>query len=143
KCAVAFDLGIRKSQGSWILSSDLTVPNHSRTLSRSPLIPRNFQESIQLCGWLQALASENEVARKAAEIPRRTKWTESVRGRFRAVSNLVHGDNGHSPRPKAAVRAAVRRVLRRRGVREEDFDPFLERIMQQAEAIYADWPQAA
>src|SRR5262249_7647928 len=46
----------------------------------------------------------------------------------------------HREDVKAAVRAAVRRVLRRRGIREEDFDPLLERIMQQAEAIYADWP---
>jgi type I restriction enzyme R subunit len=41
----------------------------------------------------------------------------------------------HREDVKAAVRAAVRRILRRRGVREEDFDAFLERIMQQAEAI--------
>ena len=47
------------------------------------------------------------------------------------------------PKRKAAVRAGVRRVLRRQGVREEDFDPFIERIMEQAEAIYANWPEAA
>jgi hypothetical protein len=44
---------------------------------------------------------------------------------------------------RQGVQAAVRRVLRRRGVRKEDFDPFLQWIMQQAEAIYADWPLAA
>jgi hypothetical protein len=31
-----------------------------------------------------------------------------------------------------------KRVLRRRGVKEEDFEPFMIRIMQQAEALYAD-----
>jgi hypothetical protein len=35
------------------------------------------------------------------------------------------------------VKAAVERILRRRNVREEDFDVFLDRIMEQAEAIYA------
>lgn len=49
----------------------------------------------------------------------------------------------HREDVKAAVRAAVRRVLRRRNVKEEDFDPFLDRIIQQAEALYADWPLAA
>jgi type I restriction enzyme, R subunit len=44
----------------------------------------------------------------------------------------------HREDVKAAVRVAVRRVLRRRGVKEEDFEPFLIRIMQQAEALYAD-----
>ncbi len=43
----------------------------------------------------------------------------------------------------AAVRAAVRRVLRKRNVREEDFEPFLERIIKQAEALYGNWPSAA
>jgi type I restriction enzyme, R subunit len=46
----------------------------------------------------------------------------------------------HREDVKAAVRAAVRRVLRRRNVREEDFEPFLGYILVQAEALYADWP---
>ncbi|MBI3465498.1 MAG: DUF3387 domain-containing protein [Planctomycetes bacterium] len=49
----------------------------------------------------------------------------------------------HREDVKAAIRAACRRVLRKRGVREEDIEPFLEHTMQQAEALYADWPLAA
>ncbi len=49
----------------------------------------------------------------------------------------------HREDVKAAVRAAVKRVLRRPGVKEEHFDAFLERIMEQVEAIYARWPVAA
>jgi type I site-specific restriction-modification system R (restriction) subunit len=49
----------------------------------------------------------------------------------------------HREDVKAAVRAAVKRVLRKRGVKDEHFDVFLERIMEQAEAIYATWPVAA
>jgi type I restriction enzyme R subunit len=44
---------------------------------------------------------------------------------------------------KAAVRAAVRRVLLRRGVRAEDLEPFVAGLMAQAEALYKDWPLAA
>jgi type I restriction enzyme, R subunit len=46
----------------------------------------------------------------------------------------------HRSDVKAAVQAAVKRVLRRRGVRAEDFDPFLTYVLSQAEALYADWP---
>lgn len=44
---------------------------------------------------------------------------------------------------KAEIRAAVKRVLRKRDVRAEDFDPLVERIMEQAEALYTNWPLAA
>jgi type I restriction enzyme, R subunit len=49
----------------------------------------------------------------------------------------------HHDDVKAAVRAAFRRVLRRRNIKTEDFDRFLSFIMEQAEALYADWPLAA
>ena len=46
----------------------------------------------------------------------------------------------HREDVQAAVRAAVKRVLRTRGVKPEDFDQFITHIMAQAEALYADWP---
>jgi type I restriction enzyme R subunit len=49
----------------------------------------------------------------------------------------------HRDDVKAEIRAAVKRVLRKRNVRAEDFDPLVERIMEQAEALYSDWPAAA
>jgi type I restriction enzyme R subunit len=49
----------------------------------------------------------------------------------------------HREDVKAEIRAAVKRVLRNRSVRVEDFDSFLERLMAQAVAMYADWPVAA
>jgi type I restriction enzyme R subunit len=49
----------------------------------------------------------------------------------------------HREDVKAAVRAAVKRVLRSRGVKPEDFDPFVTSIMAQAEALYTGWPVAA
>jgi type I restriction enzyme R subunit len=44
---------------------------------------------------------------------------------------------------KATVRSAVKRVLRGRKIKPEDFDQFLNFIMDQAIALYADWPLAA
>ncbi|MBI2528706.1 MAG: type I restriction endonuclease subunit R [Candidatus Rokubacteria bacterium] len=49
----------------------------------------------------------------------------------------------HRDDVKAAVRGAVRRVLRARDVKAEDFEPFLAAVMAQAEALYTDWPLAA
>src|SRR5688500_5152465 len=41
---------------------------------------------------------------------------------------------------RAGVRSAVRMVLRRKKVREEDLEPFLGSVMVQAQALYAEWP---
>lgn len=49
----------------------------------------------------------------------------------------------HRDDVRAAVSTAVKRVLRRRDVREEDFEPFIHKFMEQAQALYADWPLAA
>ena len=49
----------------------------------------------------------------------------------------------HREDVKAAVRAAVRRVLTKQGVKAEDFDRLMPVLMAQAEALYADWPIAA
>ncbi len=49
----------------------------------------------------------------------------------------------HRDAVKAEVRAAVKRVLRRRKVAEEHFDTLLTGIMCQAEALYRYWPAVA
>src|SRR6266498_179522 len=41
---------------------------------------------------------------------------------------------------RAGVRSAVRIVLRKKKVREEDLEPFLGSVMVQAQALYAEWP---
>lgn len=49
----------------------------------------------------------------------------------------------HREDVKAAVRAAVKRVLRARGVQPEHLEDLAGRLMEQAEALYSDWPSAA
>lgn len=49
----------------------------------------------------------------------------------------------HREDVKAAVRAAVRRVLTKQGIKAEDFDRLVPVLMAQAEALYAEWPLAA
>jgi type I restriction enzyme R subunit len=49
----------------------------------------------------------------------------------------------HREDVQAAIRAAVRRALRKRDVSAAEIDTILARVMSQAEALYADWPAAA
>jgi type I restriction enzyme R subunit len=49
----------------------------------------------------------------------------------------------HRDDVRATIRAGVRRILRRRDVKVEDFEPFIEKFMAQAEELYDDWPLAA
>ena len=48
----------------------------------------------------------------------------------------------HRDSVQAAIRSAVKRTLRQRGVKPEDFDRFVEAVMEQAVATFAAWPLA-
>jgi type I restriction enzyme, R subunit len=49
----------------------------------------------------------------------------------------------HRDDVRAAVRTAVKRTLRSRGVKREDFDRFVDAVMAQATVSFAAWPLAA
>jgi type I restriction enzyme R subunit len=49
----------------------------------------------------------------------------------------------HREDVKAAVRAAVKVVLRKRGVTKERLDTLTDKLIVQAEAMFRDWPLAA
>lgn len=55
----------------------------------------------------------------------------------------VDWTKSHRMQAKAAIRASVKKVLRRKNLKKEDFDEFLNRFMEQAEAMWANWPSAA
>ncbi len=44
---------------------------------------------------------------------------------------------------RASIRAAVKRVLRKRKIKADDLEPFVRYIMEQAEALYRSWPMVA
>lgn len=68
-----------------------------------------------------------------------------VREVVQAVKNNLKVDwtKPHRDNVKSGVRAAVRMVLRRRGVQKEHFQFILSRVMDQAEARYEHWPMVA
>ena len=55
----------------------------------------------------------------------------------------VDWTEGHRDDVRSAIRAAVRRVLRRKEIVAEDLEPFIEKFISQAEALYEEWPLAA
>ncbi len=68
-----------------------------------------------------------------------------VRDVVKAVKNSLKVDwtKPHRENVKAEVRVAVKNVLRRKNVRAEQFDFILNRVMEQAAALYEDWPMVA
>jgi len=49
----------------------------------------------------------------------------------------------HREDVKASVKAAVKQVLRRRGVKQEDFEGLTDAVLRQAAAMWKDWPGVA
>ncbi|MBA3343341.1 MAG: type I restriction endonuclease subunit R [Gemmatimonadaceae bacterium] len=83
-----------------------------------------------------------EIRGRAIEMPVLRDIVHDVVGAIKR--NLkVDWTEPHREDVHAAIRAAVRRALRRRDVTAEDIEVMTERVMTQAEALYADWPLAA
>jgi type I restriction enzyme R subunit len=67
---------------------------------------------------------------------------ELVRLIVPSVRENLRPDWTRSPREdvQAGIRAAVKRVLRVKGVKPEDFDLIIARVMEHAQAVYREWP---
>lgn len=68
-----------------------------------------------------------------------------VRDVVKAVRNSLKVDwtKPHREDVKSEVRVAVKNVLRRKNIRAEQFDFILNRVMEQAAALYEEWPLVA
>jgi type I restriction enzyme R subunit len=95
----------------------------------------------------EELAFHDVIALGAPEgVPTGNEWIASlVRDGVKAVKNNLKVDwmRGHRRDVYASVESAVKMVLRRRGVKDEQFRFLQNRLMKQAEALYEDWPLAA
>jgi len=67
---------------------------------------------------------------------------ELVRDIVKSVKKNLKPDwlKSHRENIQAEIRSAVRRVLLAKGVKAEDFDLIIARVMEQAKAIYGSWP---
>jgi type I restriction enzyme R subunit len=93
----------------------------------------------------EELAFYDAVAENLAAIYDQAFLTGLIHDVVQAVKRNLKVDwtEPHRDAVRAEVRAAVRRVLRTRDVGREHFDFVIERVMEQAAALYADWPLAA
>jgi type I restriction enzyme R subunit len=106
---------------------------------------REQQRASELNLAPEELAFYDAVADNLAQLYDQQFLTSLIHDVVQAVKRNLKVDwtEPHRDAVRAEVRAAVRRVLRTREVRREHFDFLIERIMEQAAALYADWPLAA
>jgi len=85
------------------------------------------------------------VAENAASLYDQQFLCDLVREIVQAVKKNLKVDwtKPHREDVKAGVRAAVKAVLRRRGVKAEHLESLTKQVITQAEAMFKDWPLAA
>jgi type I restriction enzyme R subunit len=88
------------------------------------------------------LAFYDAVAAGYAEVYEPSFLRDLVHDVVQALKRTVKVDwlAEHRQQVYAQVRASVRRVLQRRGVRPEDLEPITLRVMEQAAATFKEWP---
>ena len=93
----------------------------------------------------EELAFYDAVAANAATLYDETLLCDIVRDVVQAVKRNLDVDwtKPHREDVKAGVRAAVRSVLLRRGVKAEHLEPLIRNVIAQAEAMFREWPLAA
>jgi len=93
----------------------------------------------------EELAFYDAVTANAETLYDRAFLRDLIHGVVQAIKRNLRVDwtQPHREDVKAEIRSAVKRVLRNRSVRAEDFDQFVDRLMTQAIAQFADWPIAA
>jgi type I restriction enzyme R subunit len=93
----------------------------------------------------EELAFYDAVAENAATIYDEQFLCDLVRDVVQAVKKNLKVDwtKPHREDVKAGVRAAVKTVLRKRGVKAEQLETLTRQVIVQAEAMFKDWPLAA
>jgi type I restriction enzyme R subunit len=91
---------------------------------------------------MDELAFYNAVAVSYSTIYAEQFLRDLIHDVVQTIKRNLHVDwtEPHREDVQAAVKVAVRHVLRRRNVHPEDFDSFLNYFIVQAQALYADWP---
>lgn len=125
---------------------------HNRALQSAEVIQRLVEMAREIRavpGRGQALGlSEEEmafydaVAKGPAQIARSEKLKDITRELTATIKKNLGIDWTDQENVKARIRAAVRRLLRRRGFKPEESEVIVLSVMEQAESLYEDWPAA-
>ncbi|MBX7210653.1 MAG: DUF3387 domain-containing protein [Verrucomicrobiaceae bacterium] len=108
-------------------------------------IDRDAARTKQLNLSPEELAFYDAVAENAATLYDEKFLCDLVRDVVQAVKRNLKVDwtKPHREDVKAGVRAAVRTVLRNRGVKAEHLEALTKQVIVQAEALFREWPLAA
>ena len=108
---------------------------------RRPFCRRTVRRSGGVEGWRVLDA----VAANVANLFDEKTLCDLIRDVVQSVKKNLKVDwtKPHREDVKAGVRAAVKTVLRKRGVKKELLDTLTDKVIVQAEAMFKDWPLAA
>ncbi len=108
-------------------------------------IDRETERTKQLNLSREELAFYDAVSENAATLYDEQFLCDLVRDVVQAVKKNLKVDwtKPHREDVKAGVRAAVKVVLRRRGVKSEHLEALTRQVILQAEAMFKEWPLAA
>ena len=106
---------------------------------------RESERTKELNLSAEELAFYDAVAENSATLYDQKFLCDLVRDVVQAVKKNLKVDwtKPHREDVKAGVRAAVKSVLRKRGVKAEHLDALTRQVIIQAEAMFRDWPLAA
>lgn len=106
---------------------------------------REAERSQKLNLSAEELAFYDAVAQNAVDLYDQQLLCDLVRDVVQVVKRNLRVDwtKPHREDVKAGIRAAVRLVLRRRGIKPEHLEEFTSRVIHQAEAMFKNWPVAA
>ncbi len=121
------------------------VKDHLTTAADGKAYRTKQQRAGELNLAPEELAFYDAVAAKLATVYDQKFLASLIHDVVLAVKRNLKGDwtEPHRDAVQAEVRSAFRRVLRTQEVRREDFEYLVEKIMEQAQALYARWPLAA
>ncbi len=93
----------------------------------------------------EEIAFYDAVAANVASLFDEKTLCDLIREVVKTVKNNLKVDwtKPHREDVKAGVRAAVKNVLRRRGVKKEQLEGLADQVISQAEALFKEWPVAA
>lgn len=108
-------------------------------------IDKEKERTKQLNLSAEELAFYDAVSENVATLYDEKFLCDLVRDVVQAVKRNLKVDwtKPHREDVKAGVRAAVKAVLRRRGVKREHLEALTKQVILQAEAMFSNWPMVA
>lgn len=118
--------------------------NSSETIERLIKLAREIKEADKKGEELglteEELAFYDTISKGKKSIKLDKELRVTVREILQVIKNDLTIDWTNNEIIKSRIRASVRRVLMRKGIRPTEVDPFVDVILRQAAALFSEWP---